>query len=557
MKGTRYALSALFIMAGFGLLALGLYAHPSLNASAGTIKAAMLSDRPVTTTTPDVTDTPISTPIPECGFAWRVVDSPSPGTGSQLFAVSGIGSNDIWAVGSYFTMTNPRARSLVEHWNSFEWNVVPSPYFQDERDFPRAVVAISPSDAWAVGEEHNYVGRTHALRMHWAGTQWNNDVFDQTGRDDNLTGIAAISSNDVWAIGYFNDLSCCYTIIWHWDGASWTLAQNPAPGRGPILRGVSAVSSSDVWAVGTGFGQPSTLHWDGAQWNIVASPTLTYTDSGLNSINAISTNDIWAAGYSSDDTSDHSLVEHWDGSQWSVIPSPDVGILNGISAASANNVWAINERNGFLHWDGTSWSASSGPSNPNYALSGIVAVSPDNVWAVGSTNGYSGQTLIERYNDPCSPRLIGHVTWQGPPPQPSVRQQLPITLTLKSNSVEMNYPAENTNANGYFEANVASLPAGNYQWRAKGPKYLANAGTLTFDGTVTTTVDMGTLVVGDANNDNQVGVSDFNIIKGTFGRAVGEPAYDERAEFTGDSMVNIVDFGWLRNNFGRSGAPPQ
>jgi hypothetical protein len=44
---------------------------------------------------------------------------------------------------------------------------------------------------------------------------------------------------------------------------------------------------------------------------------------------------------------------------------------------------------------------------------------------------------------------------------------------------------------------------------------------------------MGLMRTGDCNNDNVVGAVDFTILKATFGKALGEPGYDDRADFTG------------------------
>src|SRR5207237_3870203 len=105
---------------------------------------------------------------------------------------------------------------------------------------------------------------------------------------------------------------------------------------------------------------------------------------------------------------------------------------------------------------------------------------------------------------------VGHVTWQGPPPQPAARQQLPITLTLKLGSTETDYPTATTDASGFFTEDVSSLAAGTYTWRAKGPAFLANSGSLALGGGPTTNLEMGLMRAGDANNDNVVGTVDFS-----------------------------------------------
>jgi hypothetical protein len=154
------------------------------------------------------------------------------------------------------------------------------------------------------------------------------------------------------------------------------------------------------------------------------------------------------------------------------------------------------------------------------------------------------------------PRLVGHVNWQGRPAQPNALQQLPVTLTLKSGATEVNYPSQSTDAYGFFTVTLSGLASGSYDWRVKGPKYLANAGALSLSGASVTNAEMGLLRAGDADGNNVVNASDFGILRATFGKGVGDPGYDDRADFTGDEIVNAQDFNLLRGNFGLGGAPP-
>ena len=148
------------------------------------------------------------------------------------------------------------------------------------------------------------------------------------------------------------------------------------------------------------------------------------------------------------------------------------------------------------------------------------------------------------------------MTWQGRPAQPSALQQLPITLTLKSaTGAEYNYPSQTTDASGFFTVPVGGLLPGPYNYRVKGPKYLANAGSTTII-VGANRQEMGLMRAGDANNDNLVNAQDFNILKGTYGKACGDPGYDDRAEFTGDCVVGAQDFNLMKLNFGTGGAPP-
>jgi dockerin type I repeat protein len=150
---------------------------------------------------------------------------------------------------------------------------------------------------------------------------------------------------------------------------------------------------------------------------------------------------------------------------------------------------------------------------------------------------------------------VGHVFWQGRPPQPHALQQLPITLTIKSGTTEVNYPVTTTDSSGFF-TETADLPGGVYNWRVKNPKYLANSGSFMLVRGTVIQVEMGDMRAGDCNDDNLVSAADFIILKNTFGRAVGEPFYDDRANFNGDNVVTAIDFNIMRINFGMAGSPP-
>jgi hypothetical protein len=160
-------------------------------------------------------------------------------------------------------------------------------------------------------------------------------------------------------------------------------------------------------------------------------------------------------------------------------------------------------------------------------------------------------TLTPTSTPDSTPLLVGHVTWQGPPAQPHVRQQRPITLTLKLGTTEVNYTGLTTDASGFFTVPVGSLAPGAYDWRAKGPIYLANAGSTFLSGSSITNVEMGFMRAGDCNNTNVVNATDFNILRAAFGGTS-----DLRADFNNDGIISSVDFNLLRGNFGLGGAPP-
>src|SRR2546430_759299 len=85
--------------------------------------------------------------------------------------------------------------------------------------------------------------------------------------------------------------------------------------------------------------------------------------------------------------------------------------------------------------------------------------------------------------------LVGHVNWESRPPQPNQLQVLPITLTLKLGTTEVNYPSQLTDQYGFFTVTLGSLPNGAYSWRGDdvastlhAPNYLANSGVVDISG---------------------------------------------------------------------------
>src|SRR5207244_3460984 len=100
---------------------------------------------------------------------------------------------------------------------------------------------VSANDIWAVG---------YSSILHWDGTSWAVVPSPNVGI---LFGVAAVSANDVWAVGYYHrsGIAQALTLVEHWDGSRWSVVPSPnVDTTDNILFGVAAVSANDVWAVG-------------------------------------------------------------------------------------------------------------------------------------------------------------------------------------------------------------------------------------------------------------------------------------------------------------------
>jgi hypothetical protein len=68
-----------------------------------------------------------------------------------------------------------------------------------------------------------------------------------------------------------------------------------------------------------------------------------------------------------------------------------------------------------------------------------------------------------------------------------------------------------------------------------------------------TAVDFGTLLEGDANNDDSIGGADYSILATAYAKCSGQSGWDPRADFNGSGCVDGADYSLLANNYGRHG----
>lgn len=305
------------------------------------------------------------------------------------------------------------------------WPVVPSPNVGIQGSTLLATSAISPSNVWAVGYNGYQSGSALTLIEHWDGATWTvASSPNTTGQRNVLESVTAISASDVWAVGYSSGISTSLyqTLIEHWNGSTWSIVSSPNPGSfTDTLSGVAASSSTDIWAVGmqgTNTTSGSLIeHWNGTTWQVVSNPSSPPPLAQLQSVSVISSTDAWAVGNYEDNTGHHTLAEHWNGTSWQAVSTPD-GSQSGnnlyaVTAISASDVWAVgayenpvgpNALTLIEHWNGSSWtmSASPNPGNGDNLLNAVVAVNPSSVWAAGTytvvTSSSTALTLIEQWN---------------------------------------------------------------------------------------------------------------------------------------------------------------
>jgi hypothetical protein len=432
----------------------------------------------------------------------------------------------------------------------------------------------------------------------WNGIEWSLASTPNIGANrSELWDVAALSSDDIWAVGWHS--ICTQTcqgqtlVERYYDPCAnnecFDYFSTTSSGAA-IVPGANLVPGSQCDDCVVNIPLPFTYSLYGYPFNSVnvgANGNLQFASSNFTYTNACLPVPLF----------NYAMLPHWDDIDMSTAVSPTLGIYTSISGTAPDRIFNI-------EWRACLYAAGSCGGEVNFEVRLYEGQSTfDFVYGTVAGNGIGATIGVQKATGsrftqfscdsnslqsglsitftepPCatptptttaSPTVtatptntpapdavvVGHVNWQGRPAQPNALQQAPVTLTLKLGSTEVSYSSQTTNASGYFTVSVAGLPDGVYNWRAKGPKFLANSGTIALSGVPTTSIEMGLMRAGDCNNDNLVNLGDFSIVKNAFGTSLGGTNYDDRADLNGDQTVGAFDFNLLRNNFGIGGAPP-
>lgn len=277
------------------------------------------------------------------------------------------------------------------------------------QSYLNATAAISANDVWAVGETIANIPQ-QPLALHFNGTSWSAVPTPALPSGDfgQLRGVTAVASDNVWAVGETGNIAPFNSLIEHWDGTKWSIVSSPNTSAIGILNAVTAISANNIWAVGSG---GLIEHFNGTNWSIVSAPAGT---GNLHGVSGSSSSDIWAVG----GVGRHPATQvlHFNGTTWSIVSSPSPAfdsVLESVVAIAPNNAWAVGVTNVgptqtlIEHWNGATWSVVSSPNgggsgtNANNGLNGVAAVSATNIWAVGfftdPTTGFE-QTLTEHFD---------------------------------------------------------------------------------------------------------------------------------------------------------------
>lgn len=383
----------------------------------GTPPSATLTrtSTPTRTRTPTSTATQTPTSTPACGPLWRLFSMPVPGVAeNNLFDVAVLSPDEAWTVGDYRGGDGVH-HALAMHWDGDDWtqSIIPVP--GGTNTTLHALSILSAVDVWAAGSSYSSAGSSQTLIEHWDGTQWQVIPSPNPAQGSGLLSLSALTTTDIWAVGYQVVGGRHHTLTIHWDGSMWSVPASPNPGTNSDLLGVTALSTSNVWAVGYSLTNGTAeiamvLHWDGGLWSRAIIPNL--PGAILYSVKAVSPDNVWAVGTTN--LTEQTLALMWDGQSWRQIPTPDpanFSRLRGLSVLSPGDVWAVGDyadqstggpRAFVEHYAGGQWSLVPSPSAQTLSssLDAIGVSAPGNLWAVGFS-GQPSRPLSMHYNDPC------------------------------------------------------------------------------------------------------------------------------------------------------------
>jgi hypothetical protein len=189
------------------------------------------------------------------GATWTVADAPPIDYG-ELASVFALAEEDVWAVGVSGVISTG-IEALALHWDGEAWTRVPFPTERGGYIALRSVSGVASDDVWAVGvyKYLNWQGHylSNARTYHWDGTSWTSVLPGVFGVDSRMYDVHAIAADDAWAVGGEpgppgSGIAFRYVTV-HWDGVSWSNVDTPDQG---ILYSVSASSDAEAWAVGFG-----------------------------------------------------------------------------------------------------------------------------------------------------------------------------------------------------------------------------------------------------------------------------------------------------------------
>ena len=359
---------------------------------------------------------------------WNSEPGPSPGDDNRLQSYAGTSDQDIWAVGSTRPLPGT-ARAWFTHFDGSSWTEIDMSGLPFDAWTADDVELLPGGGVMIVGRsrtgsfvfpptvvtyEGGSFGSPEQIMLAPTGTE------PPAPRNGFPADVDILAEDEIWIVGTADGFgtgnASVEAMALHWDGSSWDETQvGNVMGDVNNLRAVAAISPDEVWAVGDGRSVAGThrafvMLWDGSSWTNVPTQIQSevLTSSHLYSMTVISSDDIWAVGdYTETSGTQGALFLHWDGSSWTDtrVPMTPFAGARAVAANSTNDVWAAGGSNSnvFFHYDGGVWSIVSGASDLDGLQAGpyddaMLAFGSCDVFAFGAIHGdgFENEVMIQR-----------------------------------------------------------------------------------------------------------------------------------------------------------------
>jgi len=147
--------------------------------------------------------------------------------------------------------------------------------------------------------------------------------------------------------------------------------------------------------------------------------------------------------------------------------------------------------------------------------------------------------------------LCGQITLQGREETSGPSWVTPLAIKLMQGGTVVGSYTATTDEQGTF---AISVPAGIYDVCIKSPRALSRkVSNVQLTAGWTTSVDFGTLLEGDANDDDVIALGDYSMLYAAYGSVPGDPNWDDRCDFNRNGAVDLGDYSLLYSNYGLTG----
>ena len=262
------------------------------------------------------------------------------------------------------------------------------------------VAAVSTNNVWAVGDRGS-----GPFVVHWDGRQWHTSGIPHPAGFD-AQSIQASSAGRVWVLGFLPNSNQAAAI--EWNGSTWHVVRLPTDaGTTGMIFG-----PADMWLTGNTIfcnfsGSKCTttvLHWNGKIWNRFTVHTM------VADIEGTSDGDLWIVGTDNNHQVGNQQVGElvafrWSGKswQWVRMPHPEISTPPALTVDSRTNAWVSASRAKTdpqgqqptlgVHWDGRRWTVLTAPDEA-FASGPIATDGRGGAWFTPNAR-WNGRTWLE------------------------------------------------------------------------------------------------------------------------------------------------------------------